>query len=96
MKLWVPTEQIFESHNAVHKVLELDLSLLITVPHHDVFEGNITYVVTWRTRHIYYKLKCCEFKGKQASKIESTSLCRRSYSVLHVRDQKNEWSVFVE
>ena len=30
------------------------------------------------------KLKCCEFKGKQASKIESTSLCCRSYSVLHV------------
>ena len=48
-----------------------------------------------------YKLKCCEFKGKQASKIESTSLCCRSlccrsYSVLHVRYQKNEWSVFVE
>ena len=43
-----------------------------------------------------YKLKCCEFKGKQASKIESTSLCCRSYSVLHVRDQKNMWSVFVE
>ena len=42
------------------------------------------------------KLKCCEFKGKQASKIESTSLCCRSYSVLHVRDQKNDWSVFVE
>ena len=39
------------------------------------------------------KLKCCEFKGKQASKIESTSLCCRSYSVLHVIDQKNEWSV---
>ena len=35
---------------------------------------------------IFYKLKCCEFKGKQASKIESTSLCCRSYSVLHVRD----------
>ena len=43
-----------------------------------------------------YKLKCCEFKGKQASKIESTSLSCRSYSVLHVVDQKNEWSVFVE
>ena len=43
-----------------------------------------------------YKLKCCEFKGKQASKIELTSLCYRSYSVLHVRDQKNEWSVFEE
>ena len=43
-----------------------------------------------------YKLKCCEFKGKQASKIETTSLCCRSYSVLHVRDQKNEWSVFVD
>ena len=42
------------------------------------------------------KLKCCEFKGKQASKIESTSLCCRSYSVLHVIDQKNEWSVFVK
>ena len=42
------------------------------------------------------KLKCCEFKGKQASRIESTSLCCRNYSVLHVRDQKNEWSVFVE
>ena len=35
-------------------------------------------------------------KGKQASKIESTSLCCISYTVLHVRDQKNEWSVFVE
>ena len=34
------------------------------------------------------KLKCCEFKGKQASKIESTSLCCRSYSVLHVIAQK--------
>ena len=45
---------------------------------------------------IYNKLKCCEFNGKQASKIESTSLCCRNYSVLHVRDQKNEWSVFVE
>ena len=43
-----------------------------------------------------YKLRCCEFKGKQASKIESTSLCCISYTVLHVRDQKNEWSVFVE
>ena len=42
------------------------------------------------------KLKCCEFKGKQASRIESTSLCCRNYSVLHVRDQKNEWSVCVE
>ena len=42
------------------------------------------------------KLRCCEFKGKQASKIESTSLCCISYTVLHVRDQKNEWSVFVE
>ena len=42
------------------------------------------------------KLKCCEFKGKQASRIESTSLCCRNYSVIHVRDQKNEWSVFVE
>ena len=42
------------------------------------------------------KLKCCEFKGKQASKIESISLCGRSYSVLHVIDQKNEWSVYVE
>ena len=42
------------------------------------------------------KLKCCEFKGKQASIIVSTSLCWRSYSVLHVIDQKNEWSVFVE
>ena len=40
--------------------------------------------------------ECCEFKGKQASKIESTSLCCRSYSVLHFIDQKNEWSVFVE
>ena len=37
-----------------------------------------------------------EFKGKQASKIESTSLCCRSYSILHVIDQKNEWSVCVE
>ena len=27
------------------------------------------------------KLKCCEFKGKQASIIESTSLCCGSYSV---------------
>ena len=45
---------------------------------------------------VTYKLKCCEFKGKQASRIESTSLCCRNYSVLHVRDQKNEWSVFVE
>ena len=42
------------------------------------------------------KLKCCEFKGKQASKIESTSLCCRRYSVLHVIDLKNEWSVCVE
>ena len=42
------------------------------------------------------KLKCCEFKGKQASRIESTSLCCRNYSVLHVRDQKNEWSFFGE
>ena len=43
------------------------------------------------------KLKCCDFTGKQASKIESTSLCCRSYSVLHhVIDQENEWSVFVE
>ena len=41
------------------------------------------------------KLKCCEFKGKQASKIKSTSLCCRS-SVLHVIAQKKEWSVFVE
>ena len=48
---------------------------------------NVTYL---------NKLKCCEFKGKQASRIESTSLCCRNYSVLHVRDQKNEWSVFVE
>ena len=44
----------------------------------------------------YYKLKCCEFKGKQASKLEPTSLSCRSYSVLNVRDQKNKWSVFVE
>ena len=42
------------------------------------------------------KLKCCEFKGKQASKIESTRLCCTSYSVSYVIDQKNEWSVFVE
>ena len=42
------------------------------------------------------KLICCEFKGKQASKIESTSLFCTSYTVLHVRDKKNEWSVFVE
>ena len=42
------------------------------------------------------KLICCEFKGKQASKIESTSLFCISYTVLHVKDQKNEWSVFVE
>ena len=34
------------------------------------------------------KLKCCEFKGKQASKIESTSLCCRSYSILHVIDKR--------
>ena len=33
---------------------------------------------------IYNKLKCCEFKRKQASKIESTSLGCRSYTVLHV------------
>ena len=45
---------------------------------------------------LYPKWKCCEFKGKQASKIESTSLCCRSFSVLHVIDQKNEWSVCVE
>ena len=45
---------------------------------------------------IIYKLRCCEFKGKQASKFESTSLCCISYTVLHVKDQKNEWSVFVE
>ena len=45
---------------------------------------------------VNYKLKCCEFKGKQASIIESTSLCWRSYSVLYVIDQKNEWSVSVE
>ena len=44
----------------------------------------------------FNKLRCCEFKGKQASKIESTSLFCISYTVLHVRDQKNEWSVFVE
>ena len=50
-----------------------------------------------RSYTIQYKLKCCEFKGKHASKIESTSLCCRSYSVLHVIDKKkNEWSVFVE
>ena len=48
------------------------------------------------TSSLYNKLKCCEFKGKQASTIKSTSLCCRSYSVLHVRDQENEWSVFVE
>ena len=36
------------------------------------------------------KLICCEFKGKQASKIESTSLFCISYTVLHVRYQKNE------
>ena len=34
--------------------------------------------------------------GVEKTLIESTSLCCRSYSVLHVRDQKNEWSVFVE
>ena len=45
---------------------------------------------------IINKLKCCASKGKQASKIESTSLCCRSYSVLHVIAQKNEWLVFVE
>ena len=44
----------------------------------------------------FNKLKCSEFKGKQASKIELTSLCCRSYSVLHVIDQNDEWSVFVE
>ena len=33
---------------------------------------------------------------RKTSKIESTSLCCRSYSVLHVIAQKNEWSVFVE
>ena len=53
-----------------------------------------------RTKHLKIskknKLRCCEFEGKQASKIESTSLCCISYTVLHVRDQKNEWSVFVE
>ena len=34
------------------------------------------------------KLKCCVFKGKQASEIESTSLCCINYSVLHVIDIK--------
>ena len=50
----------------------------------------------WKNKKKSYKLICCEFKGKQASKIESTSLFCISYTVLHVRDQKNEWSVFVE
>ena len=57
------------------------------------------YIYIYIYIHIYtyiYKLRCCEFKGKQASKIESTSLCCISYTVLHVRDQKNEWSVSVE
>ena len=60
-----------------------------------VLNGEIC--INW-DKHVIlkYKLKCCEFKGKQASRIESTSLCCRNYSVLHVRDQKNEWSVFVE
>ena len=58
-------------------------------------------LVCSRSVHFHYiqghnKLRCCEFKGKQASKIESTSLYCISYTVLHVRDQKNEWSVFVE
>ena len=58
--------------------------------------------MSWRFNYhfdiktIVYKLRCCEFKGKQAPKIESTSLCCISYTVLHVRDQKNEWSVFVD
>ena len=56
----------------------------------------IVCIIIERNELYINKLKCCEFKGKQASKIESTSLCYRSYSVLHVRDQENEWSVFVE
>ena len=35
-----------------------------------------------------YKLKCGEFIGKQASKLELASLCCRCYSVLHVIDQR--------
>ena len=58
----------------------------------EILTMQLDYVYTLKK----YKLKCCEFKGKQASKIESTSLCCRSYSVLHVIDLKNEWSVCVE
>ena len=61
-----------------------------------IFFSNISYKFCRFAKDIENKLKCCEFKGKQASRIESTSLCCRNYSVLHVRDQKNEWSVFVE
>ena len=60
------------------------------------FDHNSETVLVIITYYIPNKLRCCEFKGKQASKIESTSLCCISYTVLHVRDQKNEWSVFVE
>ena len=58
----------------------------------------VYHLITATSVEVLYldKLICCEFKGKQASKIESTSLFCISYTVLHVRDQKNEWSVFVE
>ena len=63
--------------------------------------GTLVRVISLHHLYIHtyihtYKLICCEFKGKQASKIESTSLFCMSHTVLHVRDQKNEWSVFVE
>ena len=71
------------------KARHLRLSTIYTIRHN-------THTQKQRKLGSKNKMKCCEFKGKQASKIESTSLCCRSYSVLHVRDQENEWKVFVE
>ena len=49
-------------------------------------EGTSLYFMTKKREtfvlFFLYKLRCCEFKGKQASKIESTSLCCISYTVL--------------
>ena len=74
------------------------LSLMVRTPwgSNRAFRRSRTEGLKQREKQKYNKLRCCEFKGKQASKIESTSLCCISYTVLHVRDQKNEWSVFVE
>ena len=79
----------------------LETNMTFQKAHPDYFKGP--FFVAWGSYYFHlqsnfslYKLKCCEFKGKQAFKIESTSLCCRSYSVLHVICQKNEWSIFVE